>query len=430
MIRKIKWNNNEVEIHEGNILFRSVEPVNETDIQRILGEIKLISFQVILEKRNTYQIKIETSSAIPTELVALKLNEEKSIVWAEPDFVIHLQGTIPVPNDPKFPEQWNLATSGVQIAWQYGLETGSDTVRIAVLDSGIPVANDGRLSHPDLKGSKFVLETNFVSPGATLNDTIDHGTGVTGIIGATTNNEIGIAGVNWNSEIHIYKVTNDAGPVIAAILQSVEDALAKTLHQQKNLIINLSISTPAGSNTLLEMCQDIDTFNIENVGVSQVILCASAGNKGTNPVAFPAGYSTTYPNSVVCVGASTAKNEKTYFSNWGDALTVLAPGEGVITTRIDNTYGKRDGASFSVPLVAGILSLLWSCNSHWKTSEVIMKLKKYAVKLDGGEDFNPHWGYGIVTALWDDSYYITKFSIDLGPAPASFTPELAINLIN
>jgi subtilisin family serine protease len=95
------------------------------------------------------------------------------------------------PNDPYFnSEQWPLKnityTVDINVRPVWDVFTGNPNIKVGILDS-LAAA-----SHPDLSGRLIS------GAGAPANA----GTMVAGIIGAKTNNGVGIAGVDWNSTLH------------------------------------------------------------------------------------------------------------------------------------------------------------------------------------------------------------------------------------
>lgn len=125
-------------------------------------------------------------------------------------------GAIVAASDPLFALQWGLHNTrqtlcGVQSvadvdinapeAW--ALAPNQASVRVGVLDSGIDT------SHPEF-GGRAVGGESFAG-GASTSDVWGHGTAVSGIIGASGDNGLGVAGVAWHSELVSIKVFNDQG---------------------------------------------------------------------------------------------------------------------------------------------------------------------------------------------------------------------------
>lgn len=146
------------------------------------------------------------------------LKNEPSVEFAEPNYILRASFN---PNDPHFStgKQWGLNNIGqippggtndadIDAPEAWGITLGSENIKIAILDTGIPLVN-GALSHEDLNntsrieiGPDLVYGTPLLTdPDPTIKDLRGHGTHISGIIGAETNNSLGIAGIapNCNS---------------------------------------------------------------------------------------------------------------------------------------------------------------------------------------------------------------------------------------
>ncbi|MEO5582028.1 MAG: S8 family serine peptidase [Saprospiraceae bacterium] len=146
-----------------------------------------------------YFITVERHSDLNAIEASLQAYNTGLFRYAEPNYLIDsIIGT----SDPSFNSQWALGNMNVPSAW--GLTTGCNLVRVAVLDNGV------QLNHPDLMGN---LVTGFDATGGGNNGNSTgtgpfdaHGTNCAGIISASANNGIGIAGVAYNSRIIPVKV--------------------------------------------------------------------------------------------------------------------------------------------------------------------------------------------------------------------------------
>src|SRR5437588_865842 len=105
------------------------------------------------------------------------------------------------PDDPRFPEQYGLTRIGAPSAWDGG--TG-DGVIIAIVDTGAD------LGHPDLQAN-LLAGFNELQPGRPPADDNGHGTHVSGIAGAVTNNGVGVAGTAFGARLLPVKVLDDSG---------------------------------------------------------------------------------------------------------------------------------------------------------------------------------------------------------------------------
>lgn len=301
----------------------------------------------------------------------------------------------PTPNDPYFSQQYYLSNTGqtiggmpglrgadahVQAAWEYS--TGSPQVIVAVLDTGVSE------SHPDLIG-KLVPGQNFTvsPPNANTDDSwfISHGTGCAGIIAASTNNGIGIAGVSWRSLIMPIKVANTFGA--SSESQCANGLLWAVDHGAKVASISLGFST--GSSFFAS--------SVQYALSSNVVVCASAGNTPGAPVAYPARF----PN-VVSVGATDNRDDLATFTSTGPELFMCAPGVDILTTwdttSNPNSYVYEIGTSFACPVVAGVASLIIAARPTLTNEQVRFVLLLTADDL-GEPGRDNLYGWGRVNAL-------------------------------
>jgi hypothetical protein len=155
---------------------------------RIVGAVLLDAWQVLIPAATTWE---ELEAVIGT------ISGHPAIEYADAVGIIRSQAV--EPNDPEFPDQENLQDFDLRDAWAFN--PGRVRTVVAVIDGGFEV------DHPDLDdnitaGWDFADDDDDVAPEVCGN----HGTHVAGIIGAETDNGIGVAGVNWNVELLVHKV--------------------------------------------------------------------------------------------------------------------------------------------------------------------------------------------------------------------------------
>lgn len=231
-------------------------------------------------------------------------------------------------NDKYFSEQWAL---GRIQGWQTA--AGGSEVLIAVLDTGIDT------KHEDLAG-KVVKSVNF-SKSATASDVVGHGTHIAGIIAATANNEIGVAGLAPNVRLLNVKIGDDKGMVWAsAVAKGIVWAVDNGAK-----IINMSLAVPNSTPALEEA--------VAYAASKDVVLIAAAGNSGSSVPMYPASC----PN-VIAVAATDSDGERWEKSNYGDWVDVYAPGAEIISTHPGNTYGYRSGTSMATAYATAAAALL------------------------------------------------------------------------
>jgi subtilisin family serine protease len=262
---------------------------------------------------------------------------------------------------------------------------------LGIVDSGIAMATDGTLNHPDLNdGNRYILGTDYVD-GGDPRDRHGHGTHVTGIGAAETSNGEGIAGVNWRTPVYVCRAFDEDNLFTDSdMADSIEEIVDHAARNDLRAVINLSGSGPS-SDTKRDACQYVDD--------NGMILCVATGN-ASGAVAFPAAYSLDL-DAVIAVGATDIDDSVSSFSNFGPEVTVVAPGRDVLSTTptyaANGGYGLRydtvSGTSMATPMVAGLCSLIWGLDLQASNVEVRERLTDTARKLGPG-DFADQWGYG------------------------------------
>jgi subtilisin family serine protease len=183
-----------------------------------------------------------------------------------------------------------------------------------------------------------------------------HGTAVAAIIAAKTNNNIGIAGINPQAKILPIRVGDLKGAYDS-------DAIAGIYYAIKNnaKVINISIRGSQFSELYFEA-----VFEAYKKGI---VVVASSGNEGKQkkPVTYPAAYPT-----VISVGSTNPKDQRSNFSNYGLKLDLAAPGEKIITAGLNSKYIEAAGTSFSAPIVSGVATSFYpkhqiSIRLQWNT---------------------------------------------------------------
>jgi subtilisin family serine protease len=213
------------------------------------------------------------------------------------------------------------------------MTTGSHDTIVAVLDTGIDE------NHEQLSG-KVIAEVNLTN-SPTASDNHGHGTHVAGIIGAN-DDSLGISGIAPGCSLINVKVADDLGICHASDLaQGITWAVDNGAN-----VINISIEIGEPSAQLENA--------IEYAWNHGSVLIAAAGNGGSDKPAYPAYYE-------YCLAVSAIKpdNELAPLSNYGDWVSVLAPGFEIYSTLPDNEYGCKTGTSFACAHVSGIAALLF-----------------------------------------------------------------------
>jgi thermitase len=252
------------------------------------------------------------------------------VAYAEPDFVAQAVGN---PDDPGFGSQWGMVKVQAPEAW--AVTTGSPSITIAILDTGVDQ------DHPDL-ASKIVKNIDFTG-SASVDDVYGHGTHVAGIAAAMTNNGIGVAGLGYSATIMNVKVLGDTGSgayswVASGIIWAADNGAE---------IINMSLGGSSASSTLEDA--------INYAWSKGVVVVAAAGNSGSTTPSYPAYYT-----NCIAVAATDSNDNLASWSNYGDWVDVAAPGVSIYSTLINNGYGYKSGTSMASPHVAGLAALVFT----------------------------------------------------------------------
>lgn len=309
---------------------------------------------------------------LPEEMsdgVVASLQQSGMYRFVERDYYAHIGET--TPNDPSFPLQWHLFQIQAPQAW--GINTGSNAVAVAVIDTGVDT------THTDLKG-KLLPGWNFVTNSALVTDTIGHGTAVAGTVAAAANNGIGVAGVSWGSTILPLVVVDSneyaAYSDIAAAIEYAAD------HHVR--IINISAGGPA-SSSLLQSAVDYAWSK------GSVIFAAAMNNAAASPY-YPAAC-----NHTIAVSATDESDRLASFSNFGNWITIAAPGTAVLSTTMGGGDQYWYGTSFATPIAAGVAALALSVNPSLSAPALVDLLKQNSDDL-GAAGYDPLFGWGRVNA--------------------------------
>lgn len=312
--------------------------VNETNFRRILkltlvdkGKEKVIEAIKKLEKRN-------------------------DVISVAPDYYASFSTSST--NDLFVEEQWAIEKIGLPQAWE--ITTGSSLVKVGVIDSGIDADHSDLINRVNRSLSRSFSEDN-VSP---FTDIIGHGTHVAGIIGAQSNNQIGVTGACWNITLVSLKVDNANGSIKKSYMVS-----AISYATQVNIpILNCSIGFEGEYDTDIELA-------IRNY---PGIFITAAGNSDTSTDLLPELPSCYDLDNIISVASSNYFDRISTDSNYGKySVDLFAPGDTILSTYptnacIDGThdtlntihytngYHYSSGTSMASPYVAGVAALLLS----------------------------------------------------------------------
>lgn len=348
---------------EGRLLVKFIDGTSE-DSQR-----GILSAQGAEIEDTIPQIDVKILKVPPQALQGIQnaLSKSDSVEYVETDSIIE---PLVVPDDTLFPNQWHLSKVQAPAAWD--ISKGRSDVVIAILDAGFDA------SHPDLAG-KFVGGYNAYDNNNDWSSApCGHGTLVAGVAASATNNGVGVAGLGWENKILPIKVTGSDcytyTSVLARAITYATDNGAK--------VANVSFAIYGGDRTITTAAR-----YMYNHGGWVV---AAAGNSGQFVNAKDNRY-------IISIGATDSSDNITWFSSYGKYIDFVAPGSDIYTTSLGGSYNYVSGTSFSSPLAAGLVALMFSQNPNATPKQVYDALEQSVVDLGASGNDN-YYGWGRIDA--------------------------------
>ncbi len=335
-----------------------------------------------------------------------------------------------IPNDPLYgtgqvTQQWWLTppsstfVSPIDAEHAWDITTGSTRVVVAVLDSGVlydhpdlgrfeqggkvlpgydmisdpVVANDGDGRDSDASDpGDWITQadlSNTVFSGCSVSDSSWHGTHIAGIIGARTNNSVGVAGIGWSNWVLPVRVLGKCFGYDSDIIAGIRWAAGLSVpgvpdNPYPARVINMSLGSQ-------DACTAPYQNAIDEVRARAVLVVAAAGNDSAGASAAPANCP-----GVMSVTALRHVGTKVGFANWGTDVTIAAPGGNcinltgdclhpIVSTGNSGTqqpaamiYDGQLGTSFSTPMVAGVAGLMLAVNPYLNAQELSARMRTTA----------------------------------------------------
>jgi subtilisin family serine protease len=335
---------------------------------------------------------VTLSEPVPEDLLdgmAERLQVDSAVQYADP---VRRAFPTRIPNDPLYSQQWALTgAAGVNAQAAWDLQIGSASVIVAVVDTGIA-------PHPDLAG-RILAGYDFISDPTIANDgdgrdadpsdpgdatrdnecgddtpgeaSFFHGTFVSGIIAANTDNGVGIAGLDWNAKILPVRTLGKCGGTFDDILDGVLWAAGVPVvgvppNPNPARVINMSLGA-------LGYCPQSLQEAVNTALAQGAVVVVSAGNASVDASNFnPANCS-----GVITVGASTRQGDIASYTNFGRRVDISAPGgdgmlaDWILSTGNDGTAGPGNadyefaiGTSAAAPHASATASLIIARNAN------------------------------------------------------------------
>ncbi|MDD1668197.1 MAG: S8 family serine peptidase, partial [Methanomicrobiales archaeon] len=308
------------------------------------------------------------------ETLIRELEARPDVEYVEPNYIVYALET--TPNDPRYGDLWGIKK--ISAPWAWDSTKGSPNYVVAVVDTGIDY------THPDLAANVWTAKNIFsvtVSNGLTgttitcpagshgfnaitnscdPRDDNNHGTHVSGTIGAVGNNDLGVVGVNWNTQIMALKFLNSQGSgYLSDAVEAIDFGVKlKQLYQTTNgadgANVRVLSNSWGGGGYSQTLFNEIILANQKDI-----LFVAAAGNDGRNndlTASYPSGYAV---DNVVAVAATDSSDTLASWSNYGKTTVDLAaPGVGILSTIRSNSYASYSGTSMATPHVSGAAALV------------------------------------------------------------------------
>jgi hypothetical protein len=319
------------------------------------------------------------ASAVPQQVMLRAVERHPAAMLAQNNHEIHERST--TPNDPNFGSSGSTWRPGPRYRQRPGLghhhgrayrqwrqhRRGGDGGRRPAAprpdrerlvqprrDPGNSIDDDGNGYVDDYRGWSVATNDDNAYGGP-------HGTSVAGMIGATGDNSIGVAGANWHVKIM---------PVEYASLNDAEVMELYTYPLVMRRLYNESGGTEGAFVVATNASWGIDGADhtdyplwcaiYDSLGTEGVLNCGATANNAVDIDVvddMPTGCESDFMISVT----ATDDNDMRTFSAWGaTTIDVGAPGDNIYTTQIGGGYGNTSGTSFASPLTAGVIGLLYS----------------------------------------------------------------------
>jgi thermitase len=298
----------------------------------------------------------------------IEINAADLSAYIEPNFKFKANF---IPNDPYWNQQWAPIKIGADRAWDR--QIGNSSVLVAVIDTGVD------WNHPDLAANYAPLGYDWVNNDTDPMDDHGHGTHCAGIIAASINNSVGIAGLA-QVRIMAEKALDKNG-------EGYEDNLAKAIIHAVDQGAKI-LSNSWGGYEESALLHDAIKYACEK----GVLVVAAAGNDARDVKLFPAGY-----DEVIAVTATNESDYPASFTNFGEWVELAAPGVNIYSTVYDDSYTYMSGTSMACPHVSGVAALVWSQFPN-ATRDWVRLWLRYTADDWGDPGFDVYYGYGRINA--------------------------------
>ncbi|MGH2521717.1 MAG: S8 family peptidase [Anaerolineales bacterium] len=404
----------------GELLVQFKGGANDADKNKALAKIKGEELEKVKDKKDRNDgrgdlVLVKHQPDVTQQEAVAILQADPAVEFAEPNWIYTHQATS---NDPYYTNGslWGMYGPTTSPANQYGSnaatawaagEVGDNSVYVGVIDEGIQfdhpdlngqvwtnpfdpvdgIDNNGNGYVDDIHGWDFAGNNSSIYDGGKNGNADDHGTHVSGTIGARGGNGAGVAGGNWNVTIISAKFLGRIGGTTANAIKAVDYMTdLKTRHGLNIVATNNSWGGGGFSQALSDA--------IERASGAGILFIAAAGNAAVDNDASP-HYPSSYDNAnIIAVASITSTGALSSFSNWGaSSVDIGAPGSSIQSTlpkrvkgKLTSAYGAYSGTSMATPHVTGAAALYASTHagaSHLQIRDAILSSGTPTASLAG-----------------------------------------------
>jgi subtilisin family serine protease len=263
---------------------------------------------------------------------------------------------LPSSTDAYIESQSHLEVLNYAHAYQYLVKkrTTGIKAKVGFVDTG------GDCTHSDLQ-SNYTPGCGFDAiNGVSTVDNDGHGSHVTGIVGAVTDNGVGILGIAGNgAEVYAIKVIDVSTGTVQSAYDGIQYAIAQNLD-----VINISLESQVRLPLIEQGVQEA-----VNAGIVVVLAAGNHGKAlGTQVEVSPAMVGKDLDGAITVGSMDSSTQLLSFFSNYGEYVEIVATGAlngkqssdkgGIFSTNKDGTYKRLMGTSQAAPVVAGAAALL------------------------------------------------------------------------
>jgi len=367
--------------------------VEEADSYALNEQVLLVKLNPIVE-HIPEELEIVNSNKLGFLYIAVPegfdVEEYADILKNDDRFdIVEFQGEIKccfIPNDTYQSTQWHINKINLNEAWD--ITTGNSNIKVAVIDTGVDAGhNDLGYGNDSYSHVSTTLGYDYTRSCIYQTPTYYHGTFVAGVLGAKTNNGVGVSGVSGgNNSAGITIIPYCLGNSNTFYSTHLADAIIDAVDKGAS-IINISLSSIYDSS--------VDTAILYAYNHNVSVVCATK-NDGEPNIVYPASNQYT-----IAVGASGRNDHRCSFSNYGTGIDIVAPGDTIFSTVLSNGYASDFGNSFSAPQVSGVIALMLSVNPSLQPNTIRNILRNTAIKVSGytyTNGWNQEVGYGRLDA--------------------------------